>query len=655
MGSQHLSAGGEDNVSSGVMSLKLPPSLEVDDDVDLLALAGEIDFFVEDVENALSDLDGVDDIVDLLASLKLEHSIVVLLPSRGGVDSRSVEDDNVVLVLLKHVAENFYNLCIEVHDGVVLVVDVLGLGDVRGVVEDVLGGLGRALLPDRDLVVEVLGHGRLDHLGDLVGGDAVRLHAHDPVVDGELALALLDDLLELLDGLVVGVAPAVVLDLDDLAEALVLGELAVDALQVLLVHLEDLQEALHAELLPPAVLLEDAEHAAQDVAHVAAAAHVGGQGAVGDGDEDGARVVEDDVEVLDGLDGLLDGLDLDADGVGDLLPGVLDVVDLVDVERAGVGPELGPDLLLDLHLQPLEHEAQRRREGVLVGGGAPVNQPGHALEADAHVDDLDVELLTRAVVEGLVLHEDHVAHLEAAHEVLDGGAEVAAAGPDVLDEGDLLGGDVEGLGQPAEVELDGLVLEELVVVGVVEDLDAQHDEARVVPPRDPDVVQVVEARRELGADQRVRRRVQLPRHAVGLEAVDARRHEVHVVPPAGHDGVALDGRAGDARGGEAFAEALPGLGEGGLLAVLVEAVADEGVLAVAVRVSARLALLRAAPVVVLALGALRPREAQLGEGLHGVELLGVGRELGLREGLDLLGGQALHCLFLFCHGLVKYV
>ena len=72
-------------------------------------------------------------------------------------------------------------------------------------------------------------------------------------------------------------------------------------------------------------------------------------------------------------------------------------------------------------------------------------------------------------------------------DVLHTRSTVATAGPDVLDKGDLLRVNFKGLRQPAVVELDRLVLEELVLTRLVEDLNAHHHEAGEVPPGDSDV------------------------------------------------------------------------------------------------------------------------------------------------------------------------
>ena len=71
-----------------------------------------------------------------------------------------------------------------------------------------------------------------------------------------------------------------------------------------------------------------------------------------------------------------------------------------------------------------------------------------------------------------------------------------------------------------------------------------------MPASESDVVEIVESEAELRADERIGGRVHFSSDAVGLEAEDARSDIVHVVPPPGDDGVAIDLGAGDPGGGE---------------------------------------------------------------------------------------------------------
>lgn len=73
-------------------------------------------------------------------------------------------------------------------------------------------------------------------------------------------------------------------------------------------------------------------------------------------------------------------------------------------------------------------------------------------------------------------------------------------------------------------------------------------------PSEANVVKIVESGAELRANQRVGGRVELTRHAVGLEAVDASSDVVYIVSPAGHNGVPFDRSARDVGSRETFLE-----------------------------------------------------------------------------------------------------
>lgn len=183
---------------------------------------------------------------------------------------------------------------------------------------------------------------------------------------------------------------------------------------------------------------------------------------------------------------------------------------------------------------------ERVGKGVAVAGGVAVVQPGNALQANADINDFDIQLFARAVVESLELHEHHVANFQPLYEVLDGGTQVATTSPHIFHKCDFVGIDVQCLSEPPVVEFYALLLEKVVLVRVVEHLNAHHDEPGVVSTSDADIVEVVESETELGTDEGVRWWVQFAGDAVGLETKDPGRHEVYIVAPASHYRVPLD-------------------------------------------------------------------------------------------------------------------
>lgn len=251
-------------------------------------------------------------------------------------------------------------------------------------------------------------------------------------------------------------------------------------------------------------------------------------------------MIEHNVQVFDGDDGFFDFLDGDVDFLGDLLPGFLDVLDLVDVQLGGVWAQLLPDVVVHLDVEAVPEEGEGVVEDVVVAGGGAVDQPGDTLQADTRVDDLYGELVVLAVGVVLVLHEHHIPELQTMHEILNTGSEISSSSPDILNECNLLWINLELLSQPPIVKLHTLLLEEHILIRVVKHLNAEHHEPRVVSAGEADVVEVVESHAELWADQGVGWGVQLARYAVWLEAENTGCHVINVVSPAGDHWIPLD-------------------------------------------------------------------------------------------------------------------
>lgn len=91
--------------------------------------------------------------------------------------------------------------------------------------------------------------------------------------------------------------------------------------------------------------------------------------------------------------------------------------------------------------------------------------------------------------------------------VFDTGSKVSSSCPDVLNKCYFVRVNLEFLGEPSVVELDTLFLEKCVFVGIVKDLDTEHNEARVMSTSQSNVIEVVKAYTELRADERIGWRV----------------------------------------------------------------------------------------------------------------------------------------------------
>lgn len=62
-------------------------------------------------------------------------------------------------------------------------------------------------------------------------------------------------------------------------------------------------------------------------------------------------MIQHHIEILDRDDGLLDMLEGKVDLLRNILPGLLDILRLIDVQHARVRPHLLPDLVIQRHLR----------------------------------------------------------------------------------------------------------------------------------------------------------------------------------------------------------------------------------------------------------------------------------------------------------------
>jgi hypothetical protein len=167
---------------------------------------------------------------------------------------------------------------------------------------------------------------------------------------------------------------------------------------------------------------------------------------------------------------------------------------------------------------------------------------------------------------------------------------------------------------------------------------------------DTNIVQIVESGTELGADQWVGWRIELTSDAVWLEAEDTSGHEVDIISPSSNNRVSLDRFAWNPGSCETLLKALPSLSESNfVLALLLESISNERVLAITIAISASFLLFGVSPIIVFANWTISSMESQLSECFSRVELVWVGCKLWFGQILDFLSGQAFYGCFFFCH------
>lgn len=196
---EDVAAGGEDDVRGGVVRLELVAVRRVDAAGDGAAgLHGLGQLAVEHVRDAGADLLAVEH--RLLRALDGQRAAVALLAAAGRLEAGAVEDHDVARLGLglRQVVQGRHDSGVEGVEVGLRQLQHFGRLDLRGVLELRFDGLRHFLLHERDFVVEVVGDVEAGGRGDLVGGDALGLHAQDPVVDVELPLLLLEQFLQFL-------------------------------------------------------------------------------------------------------------------------------------------------------------------------------------------------------------------------------------------------------------------------------------------------------------------------------------------------------------------------------------------------------------------------------------------------------------------------
>jgi hypothetical protein len=139
-----------------------------------------------------------------------------------------------------------------------------------------------------------------------------------------------------------------------------------------------------------------------------------------------------------------------------------------------------------------------------------------------------------------VLHKDHISKLETMNEILNTRTEVSSSCPNIFNESDFLWINFELLSQPSIVKLYAFIFEEDILIRFVEDLNANHNKARVMSTCEPDIIQVVESETELRADQRICWWIHFSCNSIRLEAKDSSCNIINIIFPTCNYRVAIN-------------------------------------------------------------------------------------------------------------------
>ena len=130
-------------------------------------------------------------------------------------------------------------------------------------------------------------------------------------------------------------------------------------------------------------------------------------------------------------------------------------------------------------------------------------------------------------------------------EILNTRSKISSSSPNVLNESYFFRVNLKFFSQPAIVELDTFIFEEDIFVRFIEDLNAQHHKATIVPTSETDVVQIIESEHELRTNERIGWSLHLSSHAKRLEAENTSSNIINIASPASYHRISVNFSAGN--------------------------------------------------------------------------------------------------------------
>lgn len=125
------------------------------------------------------------------------------------------------------------------------------------------------------------------------------------------------------------------------------------------------------------------------------------------------------------------------------------------------------------------------------------------------------------------------------NKILNTRTEVSSSCPDIFNESNLFGINFEFFSKPSVVKLNTLIFEKDKLVGFVENLNTNHHKSRVMSTGQSNVVQIVESKTELRADQRICRWIHLSCDAIRLEAKDSCSYIINIISPTSYNRITI--------------------------------------------------------------------------------------------------------------------
>lgn len=125
------------------------------------------------VQHNFTYFDGIDHFVLASTSLDFDNCSIMLLSSRGWIDSRSIQDQQIWYILLGYIMEYVKNSGVMLKQRVVGVKYSICLWNVSGLIKNLFLLFGSSFLSHSDFCVEIKRNWGFDHFRDLVDWDTM--------------------------------------------------------------------------------------------------------------------------------------------------------------------------------------------------------------------------------------------------------------------------------------------------------------------------------------------------------------------------------------------------------------------------------------------------------------------------------------------------
>jgi len=200
--------------------------------------------------------------------------------------------------------------------------------------------LSGLLLSQCNFIIQTLRNWLLKNLSNFISWNTEGLHRCDPIINTEFTFFLFDNFFKFFDRFIIRMLPSVVFNLNNFSETFVLWEFSINSFEIQLMEFEDLQKSFHAKFIPPIILFHDAENSSENVSDITSTTNIRWKGSIRNGNKTSSSVIKNNVKLFNWLNCFSDFIHWISNLVSNLLPGLFNIINFVNIQSARVWSEL---------------------------------------------------------------------------------------------------------------------------------------------------------------------------------------------------------------------------------------------------------------------------------------------------------------------------